>query len=76
AGHTPEQILARQTSEDLPALAAERSGVPRDVEDALRRALRSEPADRFHSAGAFRAAVNRAFGGFFRRLAALFRGEG
>ena len=72
-GTTPEQILARQTTDDLPPLSRGRDGVPRELEDVLRRALRSDPAERFHSAGAFRAAVNSALGGFFRRLAALFR---
>jgi serine/threonine protein kinase len=74
-GKTPEQILARQTVDDVPALNAERRDVPRELEDVLRRALRSDPAERFHSAGAFRAAVRGALGGFLRRLAALFRPE-
>ncbi|PYO89128.1 MAG: hypothetical protein DMD66_06090, partial [Gemmatimonadetes bacterium] len=75
SGKTPEQILAKQTTDDVPPLAAERRDVPREVEDVLRRALRSEPAERFHSASAFHAAVRGAFGGFLRRLAALFRPE-
>jgi serine/threonine protein kinase len=75
AGKTPEQILARQTTDDLPPLVAERRDVPRELEDTLRRALRSDPAERFHSAGAFRAAVRSALGGFLRRLSALFRPE-
>ena len=75
AGKTPEQILASQTTEDLPALAAERRDVSRELEDVLRRALRSDPAERFHSAGAFRAAVSSALGGLLRRLSALFRPE-
>src|SRR5437879_2234717 len=75
SGKTPEQILAKQTTDDVPPLAAERRDVPREVEDVLRRALRSEPAARFHSASAFHAAVRGAFGGFLRRLAALFRPE-
>jgi serine/threonine-protein kinase len=74
-GKTPEQILAKQTTDDLPPLSAERRDVPRDLEDILRRALRSDPAERFHSAGAFHAAVKSVFGGFLRRLAALFRPE-
>lgn len=73
-GSTPEQILARQTTDDLPALAGRGTGAPRELEDVLRRALRSDPAERFHSAGAFRAALHSALGGFFRRLSALFRG--
>jgi len=75
SGKTPEQILAKQTTDDVPPLVAERRDVPREVEDVLRRALRSEPAERFHSASAFHAAVRGAFGGFLRRLAALFRPE-
>ena len=74
-GKTPEQILAKQTMEDIPSLPAERRDVPRELADALRRALHSDPAERFHSAGAFHAAVRGAFGGFLRRLAALFRPE-
>jgi len=75
SGKTPEQILARQTTDDVPALATERRDVPRELEEVLRRALRSDPAERFHSADAFRAAVRGALGGFLRRLAALFRPE-
>ena len=75
SGKTPEQILARQTVDDVPALGTERRDVPRELEEALRRALRSDPAERFHSADAFRAAVRGALGGFWRRLAALFRPE-
>ena len=74
-GKTPEQILARQTTDDVPPLNAERRDVPRELEEVLRRALRSDPAERFHSAGAFNAAVSGALGGFLRRLAALFRPE-
>src|SRR5436853_6414426 len=75
SGKTPEQILAKQTTDDVPPLSAERRDVPRELEDVLRRALRSDPAERFHSAGAFHAAVKGVFGGFLRRLAALFRPE-
>jgi len=75
SGKTPEQILAKQTTDDLPPLSTERRDVPRELEDVLRRALRSDPAERFHSAGAFHAAVKGVFGGFLRRLAALFRPE-
>jgi len=73
SGKTPEQILAKQTTDDVPPLSAERRDVPRELEEVLRRALRSDPAERFHSAGAFHAAVRGVFGGFLRRLAALFR---
>ena len=74
-GKTPEQILARQTIDDVPPLSAERRDVPRELEEVLRRALRSDPTERFHSADAFRAAVSSALGGFLRRLSALFRPE-
>ncbi|HEV8381375.1 MAG TPA: serine/threonine-protein kinase [Gemmatimonadales bacterium] len=74
-GKTPEQILAKQAIDDVPALTAERRDVPRELEDVLKRALRGDPAERFHSAGAFQAAVKAVFGGFWRRLAALFRPE-
>jgi serine/threonine-protein kinase len=74
-GKTPEQILARQTVDDIPALSAARRDVPRELEEVLKRALRSDPNERFHSADAFRAAVKGALGGFLRRLAALFRPE-
>jgi serine/threonine protein kinase len=74
-GKTPEQILAKQTTEDMAPLSAERRDVPRELDEVLKRALRSDPAERFHSAGAFSAAVRGALGGFLRRLAALFRPE-
>src|SRR5437870_5502132 len=75
SGKTPEQILAKQTTYHVPSLHAERRYVPRDLEDILRRAIRSDPNERFHSAGAFHAAVKSVFGGFLRRLVALFRPE-
>jgi serine/threonine-protein kinase len=75
-GVTPEQILARQTTNDLPALAAERADVSRELEEVLRHAVRSEPAERFPTAGEFRAALEGALGGFLRRLWALLRPEG
>jgi serine/threonine-protein kinase len=74
-GKTPEQILARQTTDDLPRLAPARRDVPRELEEVLRRALRNDPEERFHSAGAFDRAVRSAMGGFLRRLSALFRPE-
>jgi serine/threonine protein kinase len=76
AGVTPEQILARQTTEDLPALAAERPDVSKELEVVLRHAVASEPARRFPSAAAFREALDRATGGFWRRLRALLQPEG
>ena len=76
AGVTPEQILARQTTDDLPALTAERPDVSKELEEVLRRAVVSEPARRFPSATAFREALQRATGGFWRRLRELLRPEG
>jgi serine/threonine-protein kinase len=75
-GVTPEQILARQTTNDLPALTAERADVSRELEEVLQHAVRSEPAERFPTAGEFRAALEGALGGFLRRLWALLRPEG
>src|SRR3989442_795669 len=71
SGKTPEQILARQTTDDVPPLNTARRDVPRELEDVLRRALRSDPNERFHSAGAVNAAVRGALGGFLRRVGAL-----
>ena len=76
AGVTPEQILARQTTDDLPALAAQRSDVSKELEDLLRRVVASEPARRFPTARAFRSALERATGGFWRRLRTLLQPEG
>src|SRR6266704_875996 len=73
-GHTPESILARQTTDDVPPLHAARSDVPRDLEGVLRRALASDPAARYESATAFREALRRSRG-FLPRLWALLRGE-
>lgn len=75
-GITPEQILARQTIDDLPALTAERPDVSRELADALRNAVRSAPNERYASAAAFRAGLEGAMGGFLRRLWALLRPEG
>src|SRR5258706_3744048 len=76
AGSTPEQILARQTTNDLPPLAAQRKDVSRELEEVLRHAVRSEPAERFPNAAAFRGALEGALGGFLRRLWTLLRPEG
>ena len=72
-GATPEAILARQTTNNLPALRAERPDVPRELEDVLRTALASEPAARYASATAFRDAVRRSRG-LRSRLQAWWRG--
>jgi serine/threonine protein kinase len=72
-GPTPEVILAKQTIDDLPALRETRPDVPREIEDVLRRALRSDPAARFLNAAAFREALDRVSGGVWKRVLALLR---
>ena len=73
-GATSESILARQTTDDLPALHAERPEVPRELEEVLRKALASDPAARYPTATAFREALRRSRG-FVRRLQGLLRGD-
>ena len=73
-GRTPEAILARQTTDDLPPLTDDRRDVPRELAEVLRRALASDPRARFQSATAFRDAVRRSRG-LLRRLRAVLRGE-
>ncbi len=73
-GSTPESVLARQTTNDLPPLHAARAEVPRELEDVLRKALASDPAARYPSATAFREALRRSRGVLFR-LRALLRGD-
>jgi serine/threonine-protein kinase len=72
-GPTPEAILARQTTEALPDIREQRKDVPRELEDVLRRALRSAPPERFATAQAFREALRDATGGFVRRIWAKIR---
>src|SRR5207253_1551376 len=71
---TPEAILARQTTNDLPALHDSRHDVPRELEAVLRTALASDPAARYPTATAFRDALRRSRG-FRYRLRSLLRGE-
>ncbi len=59
-GATPVQVLARQTTNEPPALRAERPDVGAEVEAVLRRALRAEVGARYPTAGEFLAALNRA----------------
>jgi len=73
-GTTPETILARQTTDDLPPLHASRGEVPRELEEVLRKAVTGEPAGRYSSAQEFRRAVRRAQG-FLRRLVVFLRGD-
>lgn len=58
AGVTPEQILARQTTDQLPDLRAARPDVSEDLARVLERALRSEVGARYPSAGEFLQALN------------------
>lgn len=61
-GNTPEQILSRQSTNQLPDLTAERSDVPEAVAAVLYRALDAAPEERFASAAEFLQALNRATG--------------
>jgi serine/threonine-protein kinase len=56
-GASPEAILAGQTIERLPALAERRPDVSAAIETTLRRALASEPSQRYPSAASFREAL-------------------
>ncbi len=72
-GVTPETILARQTTDDIPDLRAARPDVRRELEVVLRMALAGEPAARYQTATAFRDAVRRSRG-WRSRLRAALRG--
>ena len=72
-GVTPEAILARQTTDDVPDLHAARPDVRRELEVVLRTALAGEPAARYQTATAFRDAVRRSRG-WRSRLRAVLRG--
>src|SRR6266566_4482364 len=73
-GATPEAILARQTTDDLPPLHASRGDVPREFEEVLRRAMTGDPAARYPTAQQFRRAVRKSQG-FLRRLVVFLRGD-
>jgi serine/threonine-protein kinase len=60
-GMTPEQVLAKQTTNQFPTTAA-RDDVPPAVWEVLDRALRSEVDARYPSAAEFLQALNRAAG--------------
>ncbi|HEU5050842.1 MAG TPA: serine/threonine-protein kinase [Gemmatimonadales bacterium] len=62
-GTTPEQILARQTTDQIPGLGEAREDVNPALERVLRRALSAETNARFPSAAEFLQAVNRATAG-------------
>jgi serine/threonine protein kinase len=59
---TPQQVLALQTTNQLPPLAERRDDVSEELERVLRRALRPEAEDRYPSAAEFLQALNRASG--------------
>jgi eukaryotic-like serine/threonine-protein kinase len=59
-GLTPEQVLARQTTDQLPAAIEQREDVSQELRDVLDRALRADPGARFGSAAEFLQAVNSA----------------
>jgi serine/threonine protein kinase len=59
-GRTPEQVLARQTTDQLPGAIERREDVSPDLWEVLDRALRADPDARFTSAAEFLQAVNRA----------------
>ena len=59
-GSTTEQVLARQTTNQLPAMREQRDDVTEALERVLGRALRADVESRFPSAAEFLQAVNRA----------------
>jgi serine/threonine-protein kinase len=52
-GPTPQAIIAKRLHDAVPRVRRLRPSVPAGVDQALRRALASHPADRFSTAGAF-----------------------
>jgi len=59
-GSTPVQVLAKQTTNALPDLRAERPDVGDELERVLRRALKADVNARYPTAGEFLSALNRA----------------
>jgi serine/threonine protein kinase len=74
-GATPEAILARLATDGAPPLADRRSDVRPEFEDFLRRSVAQDPAARFESATAARAALRRATRGVLGRLRAWLAGS-
>ena len=72
-GATPEAVLAKQTTEALPSIRQSRADVTQDLEAVLRQAVRSEPAERYQTAAAFREALDYATGGVLKRMLAMLR---
>jgi serine/threonine protein kinase len=71
-GPTPEAILARQTTEDLPSLHDARRDVSRELEEVLRVALAADPGRRYATAAAFREALRKSRGLAYRLKAFLW----
>ena len=69
-GPTAMAILARHSLDSIPSLRIVRGTVPDAVEDAIARAMAKVPADRFHSARDFIAALTDDEGAARRRRAA------
>jgi serine/threonine-protein kinase len=61
-GITPEQVLARQTTNQFPVTTGLRDDVPAELWEVLDRALRAEVDARYPSAAEFLQALNRAAG--------------
>jgi serine/threonine-protein kinase len=81
SGATPEQVLAKQTTDLLPDLVRERPDVSEALASVLVRALRNDVEARWQSAGEFRSAIEEAAqagirrkGGELARLAARILG--
>ena len=66
-GITPEQVLARQTTNQFPVTTGLRDDVPAGLWEVLDRALRAEVDARYPSAAEFLQALNRAAGSPPRR---------
>jgi serine/threonine-protein kinase len=66
-GLTPEQVLARQTTNQFPVTVGVRDDVPPELWEVLDRALQAEVEARYPSAAEFLQALNRAGSGEARR---------
>ncbi|HEY8104689.1 MAG TPA: serine/threonine-protein kinase [Gemmatimonadales bacterium] len=69
-GVTPEQVLARQTTNQFPVTDGVREDVPAELWEVLDRALLAEVDARYPSAAEFLQALNRAAGGAPKRQGA------
>ncbi len=72
-GPTPEAVLAKQTTDTLPSIRSHRTDVSQDLEAALRRAVSSDPAERYQTAAEFREALDYATGGVLKKMLAMLR---